>query len=57
MRANADALKEVIVELVRNGLEAMPDGGVLTITPEGSDPLARDVIGDTNVPGAVVDPE
>jgi two-component system, sporulation sensor kinase A len=36
IEAEADQIKQVLINLIKNAIEAMPDGGVVTIEAEGS---------------------
>lgn len=55
VQANADKLKQVFVNLCKNALEAMPDGGVLEITASTMEDGVRVEIRDTGlgISGAV----
>ncbi|SEA77491.1 Signal transduction histidine kinase [Desulfuromusa kysingii] len=47
--ANADGLKQVIINLVLNALQAMPDGGVITLSVSGDDKHIRIEVSDSGV--------
>jgi len=47
LRMDAEKMKQVVINLVRNAIEAMPDGGVVTAENGAVDGQARVVIRDT----------
>jgi len=47
VRADPDRLSEVVANVVRNALQAMPDGGTLVVRTERGDGVARVVFEDT----------
>ncbi len=47
IHGNSDKIKEVLINLARNAFQAMPDGGVLTITARADGPAVRIDLADT----------
>ncbi|MFP4058680.1 MAG: sensor histidine kinase [Candidatus Brocadiia bacterium] len=47
VRADPDRLRQVFANIVQNGIQAMPEGGTLSVTTESADGEARVVFADT----------
>ncbi len=57
LRAGEDEVKEILLNLVLNGLEAMPEGGTLRVTARAGEGRAHLSVGDTGpgIPPELVD--